>query len=422
MTHHDRHYDEDLDLFDEARTEVIPKVRSRSSSRSSGGGGRRKPPPPPPKKKRRALLWVGMVVVLGLIAIGGYYGYKQLTGIGDYDDYAGKGTGDVIIQVKGGDSTGDIAATLTDAGVVASTRAFVVASESNAKVRGVQPGYYVMKKKASGAAAVSKIVDPKSQVGQFDIKGGAQLESITPQSGQPIDGILAKLAKASCADLNGKSTCVTTEQLSAVASGGDLAKLGVPDWAVPDASKAEPKRRLEGLIVPGVYDVKPGSTPDELLTQLVTASAQKLQAANMPTIADNTGYTPYQILTIASLVEKEAITDDFGKVARVTYNRLHDGMRLQYDSTINYVLDRPAIRTKESDREKVGPYNSYANNGLPPTPIGSPSADALKKAVAPEQGTWLYFVKCEKDGTSCFATTNDEHLANIQKAKDNDAY
>jgi len=413
MTYHDSHYDEDLDLFDEARTERIPKVRS---------GARKPPPPPRKKKKRRAVVWIGMVVVLALIALGGYYGYKQLTGIGDYDDFAGQGTQDVVVQVKGGDSTGDIATTLTDAGVVASSRAFVVAAESNAKVRAVQPGYYVMKKKSSGAAAVKKIVDPKSQVGQFEIKGGAQLESITTQSGQPVDGIVALLAKASCAELNGKSTCVAPEQLAAVASGGDLAKLGVPEWAIPDASKAEPKRRLEGLIVPGVYNVKPGSTPDELMTQLVTASAGQLQAWNMPTIADKTGYTPYQILTIASLVEKEAIQTDFGKVSRVTYNRLQVGMRLQYDSTINYVLDRTAIRTKNQDRDKVGPYNSYANNGLPPTPISSPSMKALESAVSPEEGPWLYFVRCEKNGTSCFATDATGHQANIDKAEANGAY
>lgn len=413
MTYHD----DDLDLFDEARTERMRPARTSSSSSS-----RRRPPPPKKKKKRKAVVWIGMVVVLGLIALGGYYGYKQITGIGDYDDFTGQGTEDVVIQVKGGESTGDIAATLVDAGVVASSRAFVVASESNTKVRGVQPGYYVMKKKSSGAAAVTKIVDAKSRVGQLEIRPGAQLENITQPDNTVIEGIISKLAKASCADLNGKSTCVPVEQLVAVATSGDLAKLGVPEWAVPDASKAEPKRRLEGLIMPGVYDVKPGSTPDELLTQLVTASATQMQVWGLPTMADNTGYTPYQVLTMASLVEKEAITKDFGKVAQVTYNRLREGMRLQYDSTINYVLDRPAIRTKPADRDKVGPYNSYNNSGLPPTPISSPGENALKAAATPEQGPWLFFVKCQKDGTSCFATTNDEHEANVDQAIANGAY
>jgi UPF0755 protein len=407
------HHDDELDLFSEARTERHRPVRRDRGDRR---------PPPPPKKKRKTVLWVSMAVVLALIAVGGYYGYKQLTAIGDYEDFAGQGKGDVVIQVENGDSTGDIAATLVKAGVVASSRAFITAAESNADVRGVQPGYYVMKKQASGVAAVSKIVDPKSRVGQIQIEPGSQLENITRLDDTVLKGITAELADASCAELDGKSTCVPVEQLTEVAKTADLAKLGVPDWAVPPASAAEPQRRLEGLIVPGVYDVKPGSTAEELWTQLVTESATQLQALGMPDIAVDTGYTPYEVLTMASLVEREAITKDFGKVARVTYNRMREGMKLEYDSTINYVLDRPAIRTNASDRDRVGPYNTYDNTGLPPTPIASASEDALKAAVKPEDGEWLFFVKCQKDGTSCFATTNDEHNANRVLAQENGAY
>jgi UPF0755 protein len=409
MTYHN----DDLDLFDEARTERIPRVR-RSA---------KKPPPPRKnKKKRRTVVWIGMVVVLALIGAGGYYGYKQLTGIGDYEDFAGSGKEDVVVQVQGGDTTGQIASTLVDAGVVASSRAFVAAAESNTKVQSVRPGYYVMKKQSSGEAAASKIVDPKSRVGEMEIRPGAQLESITNPDQSVVDGIIAKLAKASCAELNGKSTCVPPDQLAQAATTADLAKLGVPDWAIPDASKAEAKRRLEGLIMPGVYDVKPGSTPEELWTQLVTASATQMQAWGMPTMADSTGYTPYQVLVMASLVEKEAITKDFAKVSRVTYNRLSKGMKLEYDSTINYVLDRPAITTKASDRANVGPYNSYAKTGLPPTPISSPGENALKAAANPTPGEWIFFVKCQKDGTSCFAETNEQHNANKRQAQENGAY
>ena len=410
MTQHD----DDLDLFSEARTE-----RHRPVRRPDRGDRR---PPPPPKKKRRTGLWIGMVVVLAVIGATGYYGYKQLTGIGDYEDFAGKGEGDVVVQVHNGDSTGDIAATLVDAGVVASTRAFVVAAEANADVRGVQPGYYVMKTKASGAAAVSTIVDPKSRVGAMDIKPGAQLENIILGQDKVVKGITAMLADASCAELNGKSTCVPPEQLAEAVKTADLAKLGVPDWAIPDASKAEPQRRLEGLIMPGVYHVRPGSTPEELWKQLVGESATRMQAFGLPDVAKDTGYTPYQILVMASLVEKEAITKDFAKVSRVTYNRLRESMKLEYDSTINYVLDRPAIRTNPEDRDKVGPYNTYDNTGLPPTPISAPGEGALEAAVNPEPGEWLFFVKCEKDGTSCFAVTNDEHNANRVKAQENGAY
>ena len=429
------HHDDELDLFSEARTERHRPVRRDSGERSDRGGrvdraergdrvergGRGGRRPPPPKKKRKTVLWVSMVVVLALIGLGGYYGYKQLTGIGDFEDFAGQGEGDVVIQVQNGDSTGDIATTLLDAGVVASTRAFITAAEANADVRGVQPGYYVMRTKASGTAAVSRIVDDKSRVGNIQIEAGSQLENITVGE-KVIKGITAELADASCAELNGKSTCVPPEQLAETIKTADLAKLGVPEWAVPDANKAEPQRRLEGLIVSGVYDVKPGSTPEELWTQLMTASATQMQAFGLPDLANDTGYTPYQVLVMASLVEKEAIKRDFGKVSRVTYNRLKESMKLEYDSTINYVLDRPAIRTNKADRERVRAYNTYDNTGLPPTPIASPSKEAIEAAVKPEEGGWLFFVKCQKDGTSCFATTNDEHNANRDLAQENGAY
>jgi UPF0755 protein len=409
MTHHD----DELDLFSDARTEQHRPV-------SRDRGARR--PPPPPRKKRRTGLWIGMVVALALIAAGGYYGYKQLTDIGGYEDFAGQGESDVVIEVAEGATTGDIATTLVDAGVVASYRAFITAAESNTEIRGVQPGYYVMKTKASGAAAVSKIVNAESRVGALQIKPGSQLENVKRPDDSVVKGITAMLADASCAELNGKSTCVPVEQLAQVVKTGDLAKLGVPAWAVPDAAKAEPQRRLEGLVMPGVYDVKPGSTPEELWRQLLTASATQMQAFGLPDVAKDTGYTPYQVLVMASLVEKEAITKDFGKVSRVTYNRLRESMRLEYDSTINYVLDRPMIRTNPEDRDRVGAYNTYDNTGLPPTPISAPGEDAIKAAVNPEPGEWLFFVKCEKNGTSCFASTNDEHNANRVKAQQNGAY
>jgi peptidoglycan lytic transglycosylase G len=409
MTHHD----DDLDLFSDARTERHRPVRQERSRRE---------PPPPPKKRRKTGLWIGMVVVLALIAAGGYYGYKQLTGIGDYEDFAGQGEGDVVIEVAEGATTGDIATTLVDEGVVASTRAFITAAQSNADIINVRPGYYVMKTKASGAAAVSRILADDSRVGALQIKPGSQLENVRRPDDSVLKGITGMLADASCAELNGKSTCVTLEQLAKVAQTADLAKLGVPDWAVPDASKAEPKRRLEGLVMPGVYDVKPGSTPEELWQQLMTASATQMQAYGLPDVTKDTGYTPYQVLVMASLVEKEAITKDFGKVSRVTYNRLRKQMKLQYDSTINYVLDRPMVRTNSEDRDRVGAYNTYDNTGLPPTPIASAGEDALKAAVNPEPGEWLFFVKCEKDGTSCFAVTNDEHEANQDTAVANGAY
>ena len=79
--------------------------------------------------------------------------------------------------------------------------------------------------------------------------------------------------------------------------------------------------------------------------------------------------SPYDVLIVASLVEKESITADMPKVARVIYNRLGAGQRLELDTTINYPLDVPSLYTSPENRAKPGPYNTYLNTGLPPTPI-----------------------------------------------------
>jgi UPF0755 protein len=380
-------------------------------------------PPRRRRTRRKVTIWLSVFVVLVLIAGGVWFGLTQILGIeiGGYDDYSGAGEKDVIIEVPSGASTGGIASVLQGQGVVASTKAFTKAAEDNPNVRGIQPGFYQMRTKVSGKDAVTKILAPDSRKGKLEIRAGWQLHDITKDGGAE-PGIIQRLSNASCAELNGKSTCVPADELRKVAETADLAALGAADWAVAAAAKVEPGRRLEGLVMPNVYDVKPGSTAQELWHKLISESALQLQTLGMPNVAGDTGFTPYQVLTMASLVEREGIKKDFDKVSRVTYNRLAKGMKLEYDSTVNYVLDRPAIRTKPEDRARAGAYNTYANVGLTPGPISSPSKDAITAALKPAAGPWLFFVRCQKDGTSCFAETAQQHQQNVKLAQDNDAY
>ncbi len=88
---------------------------------------------------------------------------------------------------------------------------------------------------------------------------------------------------------------------------------------------------------------------------------------------------------------------------------------------VNYPLDLQALRTTAADRAKPGPYNSYPTAGLPPTPISAPGREAIAAALKPEAGAWFFFVRCQKDGTSCFAKTLPEHQANISTAARNGA-
>jgi UPF0755 protein len=280
----------------------------------------------------------------------------------------------------------------------------------------VQPGYYQLRERMSGSAAVARLQEPVARVGHLEIRGGMQLDDIGLPNGETIPGLLTLISQASCAVTGGASTCVSAEDLRTAMGQTDLAQLEVPAWAADPMSRVEPRRRLEGLLVPGSYDVRPGSSAVELLRQVTGASTARLLAAGFPASAVIPGYSAYEVLVIASVIEREAITPDFRRVSRVIYNRLADGTPLQMDSTINYLLDRPEVRTSNADRARPGPYNTYLNGGLPVSPIGSPSAAAIFAALNPEPGIWRYFVKCQQDGTSCFSVTIEEHEAAVRDA------
>lgn len=358
-----------------------------------------------------------VLIALGLLGGGAWYGWRELRGIGEVADYAGPGESHLVIEVADGATTAQIGTTLAKSDVVASSAAFVRAAATNDAVRSVQPGFYVMRTKMSGTAAVGMLIDPASRVGQLEIRGGAQLDDVAHPDGTVVPGVLSLVAQATCAELNGQSTCVPAATLRETMIATAPAALGVPDWAQRAAAAAEPHRKLEGLIMPGVYNVKPGLPAAEVLTSLVGSSAIRMQAAGMPGGTQATGFTPYEVLVVASLVEKEGIAGDFGKVSRVVYNRLAKPMPLQFDSTINYPLDRQEVRTTSADRTRPGPYNTYLNNGLPPTPIASPSEKAIQAAISPDAGDWIYFVKCQTNGQSCFAVTSQEHQANVADAR-----
>ena len=418
---YDDYYEGDLDLVDEEDGEHDPDADERAEPdyydderpepRRSRSG----------RTRKRALGWVAAIAAIVLLAGAAYVGGRELLGIG-YDDYTGAGEAETVVKVSEGDTTRQIAVTLAEADVVASAEAFIVAGKESSQVRAIQPGYYVMKTKASGQNAVQRIVADSARAGHFEVRPGLQLEDITMPDGSTTAGILRRLSEASCTKLNGESTCISVDKLSKTIAGADPAALGVPEWAVDNAAKAQGLRKLEGLIAPGHYNVRPGSGAEELLRKVLETSASRMQAAGLPDAAADTGYGPYEVLTIASLIQREGITEDFGKISRVIYNRLAQDMLLGLDSTINYVQDTPTVRTTDEERAKEGPYNTYRNPGLPPTPISSPSDDAIKMALNPPAGDWLYFVRCQASGKSCFSTNYADHQRKATDARQRGVY
>ena len=371
------------------------------------------------RRRRLAAAVLAVLLLVGGVVGGGYLLYQEFFGVADYE---GDGSATVVVQVADGATGAQIGGALQRADVVKSVEAFTRAAASEPRIRAVQPGYYLMRNQMSGDAAVTRLLDPATRVGQLEIRGGVQLDDTSNPDGSTVPGVLSLISNATCAELGGQRQCVSVDDLRSTMSDADLTELGVPSWARDDVAKAEPKRRLEGLLVPGVYDVKPGAPALDVLQGLLSASVTRLESDGLVSGAREIGYTPYRVLIVSSLVEKEGITADMPKVARVLYNRLGAGQRLQLDSTVNYPLDLQALRTNANDRAKPGPYNSYAVAGLPPTPIAAPGKAAIEAALAPADGPWQYFVRCQPDGASCFAETLEEHNQNVAEAVANGAF
>nr|WP_156763074.1 endolytic transglycosylase MltG [Mycobacterium sp. E787] len=374
------------------------------------------------KKRRRA---VGravflVFVVIGVVAV--FVGTRLWnTVFGSGDDYTGNGKRDIVIQIQSGDSTTMVGETLHNQGVVATVRAFVNAAHGNAAINSIQPGYYRMRTEIPAANAVARLADPNSRVGRLVIPEGRQLDDTTDMKTNKVNpGIFSLISRATCVDLDGNKRCVSVDDLRAAASNSTPTALAVPAWAVePVTELGKDHRRIEGLIAPGTFNVDPSAPADSILTSLIGAGAVEYAKSGLVDSAQAMGLSPYDILVVASLVQQESNTQDFPKVAQVIYNRLHAHHTLEFDSTVNYPLDRREVATTDADRGQKTPWNTYVSQGLPATAICSPGVDALRAAEHPEPGDWLYFVTIDAQGTTLFTKDYQQHLANIELAKRN---
>ncbi|CAM5256252.1 endolytic transglycosylase MltG [Streptomyces aurantiogriseus] len=175
----------------------------------------------------------------------------------------------------------------------------------------------------------------------------------------------------------------------------------------------------EGYLFPATYPLGKKPTPQALLAQMVDTANKKFNGAPIAAGAQRNAMNVYQAVTIASIVQAESATKaDMGKVARVVFNRLERGMPLQMDSTINYALNRFTVKTTLEDTRIESPYNSYQRMGLPPTPIDSPGEEAMRAAINPPPGDWLYFVTV-KPGDTRFTANYEEHQRNVAEFNKN---
>jgi UPF0755 protein len=348
------------------------------------------------RDRRRALTAMLLVLTIFVLLGGGiWYGVDKVGALLAAPDYPGPGTGQVVVQVQPLESASDIAVTLEAKGVVKSTKAFVEAATAEPRSRGIQPGSYQLRKEMKAADALMLLLDSEAKV---------TLRFTVPE------GLSAVQTYKVIADQTGLS------QTTFKAAAKNAAAVGVPAWG---------RGNVEGFLFPDTYELDPGTDAAGVLKAMVARSVQVMEQIDFLGKAQAVNLEPMEALKVASLVEEEAKEPDFGKVARVVYNRLKVGMALQYDSTTLYgreLRGLPRVPTEaggmyEALRDPSDPYSTYTNRDLPPTPISNPGKAALEAAVTPERGDWIYFVVVTAEGRLGFATTLAEHNQNVVRCR-----
>ena len=392
----------DYDYDDEDDSPVITQPErgrraahgTRRTSRGGGRGSGRGTPPGGRRPDRRRARWiaplVALLVILIPIGIGGYYVYGAYQNKYHPADYAGAGTGSVVVQVTSGDTATTLAPKLVTDGVVASSRAFILAAEKSSDPSGLKPGFYKMHKQMKASLAYAQLLNPSNVV----------QVTVTIPEGWRASQIVSYL---------GAKSGIPQSAYEQVLK--NPAQLSLPAWA---------NNKPEGYLFPATYEVLPHETAAGVLKAMVARFDQEATTVNLSSAASQVHLTPAQVITMASLVEAEGgRLSDYPKIARVIYNRLNQGMPLQLDSTVLYGLGKYGIIASDQQLTSTSPYNTYKYKGLPPGPIDSPGNAAIQAVLHPASGSWVYFVTVNpKTGETLFTSSQaqfEQYRQELQK-------
>ncbi|MGB3953725.1 MAG: endolytic transglycosylase MltG [Brooklawnia sp.] len=359
-------------------------------------------PLPPPVKRPGS--WLKNVLAVGIsLAVligGGYFVVSRLTdgylNFATVQDYPGPGEEEVLVEIPTGATLTDIAELLVEYDVVKSSRAFINAAQDTPNSASIQPGTYRMMTQMRAADAVNTLLNLENLV----------RDQVTIPEGWRNSEVVQRLAEA---------TGIPVADFEAELA--DPVNLTLPGWA---------EGRTEGFLYPETYTFGAEPTAAEILTLMTSQFNTVTEALDFVTRAEELGMSPFDAVTIASIIERETRDPAYGPdVAQVIYNRLRADMELQMDSTVHYANDTSGqVTTTDEERGINSPYNTYRYKGLPPGAISNPGEWALSSAVNPSSGDYLYFVTVDvTTGETRFAETFEEHEENValfqQSCRDN---
>lgn len=172
---------------------------------------------------------------------------------------------------------------------------------------------------------------------------------------------------------------------------------------------------LEGYLFADTYRFRPSSSPEEVVIKLLDNFGRQLNTKMRQDI-ENQGKTIYQVVTMASLLEKEVRSEkDMKIVSDIFWRRIKNGQRLESCATLAYILSENKPQYSYEETRIDSPYNTYINDGLPPGPIDSPSLKALKAAIYPTSNNYNFFLTRPDNGETVFSRDFEEHKANKAK-------
>lgn len=334
---------------------------------------------------------VGVLVVVGA----SYLGRSVGDALGPQE--AGRSPGDVqpgldvSVEIPPGSSGQDIGAILAANGVVRSALEFEVAVRNVEAAQRLQAGTYLL----------TTLMDPAEVVAHLVSGPSPSVYRVTVIEGLRIHEVLVALSE---------STPHSYADFEEVLLGGNVSS------SLREMDDDPELTEWEGLLFPDTYEFSANAQPQTILQRMVSTMEQRVDSIDWSDWED-LGYTVYEGIVLASLIETEVrLDDERPTVSSVIHNRLDEGMPLDIDATVLYALDTRDVA--EFNRDIESPYNTYRVTGLPPTPISVTSRASLEAAAAPADTPYFFYVLADEEGRHAFGETLDDHNANVAQSRE----
>lgn len=366
-----------------------------ASKKEKKSRARREEPAKRGRHHRRRFPWVAVIMLVCIAVV-----VLAVTQIGRNWLVPANANDTQIVEVEIPEGTpvstmGDI---LEEQGLIRSSSAFSLLVRVQGAAANLQAGVHDLSPSMTMPEIVAALQEGAEEAG---------LLKITVNEGLTVDQIAEVVADSTSYSAEDFLNLMTNQEF--------LAQL-VQQYPILTDSYNNPNVRyvLEGYLFPATYDVAQGETLESLVTQMVDKTNEVLSKYQAD--IDASSYSLQDIMSIASLVEKEGqTTEDRKLIAGVFYNRLEQGMPIQSDISVLYALGTHKEMVTYDDLEVDSPYNLYTNAGLPPGPMNSPSEDAIAAALEPTDNDYLYFYANLKTGEVFYTDNYEQHQAWAQE-------